>query len=220
MLTLLKGYRIVPQYISAEEIKKQFSQARFHEAIIRKDSTWEEKEKDAGQLNFREFLDFLVRLTPLFTFPASTESESDVEKANSLMSAFYTSLMHPRHDSNLKQIASALGVKPATAASAAATPDKPQQPERVPVDPVLLAMLQSSIMLKHAFIVYAAKNQFKAKAGAMDRTDGFDVSGSTLLDVGEVVTCLKAFKIIPRLLLSETVKSIFSQVCKWPRRNS
>jgi hypothetical protein len=79
----------------------------------------------------------------------------------------------------------------------------------------LSTQLQSAAtgpLLKAAFRQYAAKNQFKAKEVAYDHRNGFDVSGVSLMDVGELVLCLKGFRIIPEWLEETSLRRMFSQV--------
>ncbi len=111
LMSLLRCFRVVPQCMAEHVIKSEFSRARFHEPVIHADATWEEKEKDAGKLNFREFVEFLVRITPLANGLAFYECDSDEGKAKALMAVFHNASQNPRHDSNLKQLAEALGVK-------------------------------------------------------------------------------------------------------------
>jgi hypothetical protein len=100
-LVLLRGFRVVPSWVTADEVQSLFArvrlvvvcrnrsphmasdffcciphvsfyahvvfpqkgtavvvveQARFHVPVVRANSTWEEKDKAAGLLNYREFL--------------------------------------------------------------------------------------------------------------------------------------------------------------------
>jgi hypothetical protein len=170
LLVLLKAFRIVPQCLSVEVVRQEFSRARYHEAVG-------ERDKDVGQLNFRDFVEFLIRLISLSGHPAIYECDNDGDKAEALMVLFHAAVRQPRHDANLKQLAKALGIEVATADT---DPAQEEQVYAAAVNADMLTVYQSADfqpMLKKSFVLYAAKNQFKAKAGAMDQNEGFDQSG-------------------------------------------
>ncbi len=151
-----------------------------------------------------------------FTVP-DTAPQSDHANLSTFISLLHEAAADPKHDTTLKELqplAKASG-KPAQsqpsdgkAAQAAARTLSPDEAE-------VLAVLQESAhlpLLKKSFVLFAGKNQFKAKATAFSQDDGFDVAHLTLLDLGELLVLLKAFHIVPKLITTEAVKSLFTRV--------
>lgn len=105
-------------------------QIRYHEHTVPEDATFEEKEKDKGLLNYREFLEFLVFLSMVLTYDPPVDT--DMQKAEAMMALIHHAVANPRHDSNLKQLATTLGIpitSPGAAAVEAARSSSPLSPK-------------------------------------------------------------------------------------------
>jgi hypothetical protein len=224
------------------------SQIRFHDTIVRSDSTWEEKEKDEGMLNFRDFLEFLAHLT--LTVPPAATAQSNQHKALTVMTMCHDAIANPKHDSNLKELQRRLGLhQPASEPEkkAAASPgvelgwdgkpidreaqakaaearrkrmslSAPPRPVRSPDFTSMLALLLSpehNTLLKKAFEIYASKNKFLEKEGAHQK--GFEKQKQSLshLDQGELMVCVKGFRLVPSRVSAEAVTNLFSQVPRY-----
>jgi hypothetical protein len=79
-------------------------QRRYHEAVIQIDSSWEEKEKDVGQLNHPEFVAFLCQVATSLPLADSGVAADQVEA--------FAKLLHQGVAANPKHDLYALAVKP------------------------------------------------------------------------------------------------------------
>jgi hypothetical protein len=91
----------------------------------------------------------------------------------------------------------------------------PPRPTRSPDFTSILALLQSPehhTLLKKAFEIYASKNKFLEKEGAHQK--GFEKQKQSLthLDQGELMVCLKGFRLVPSRVSADAVINLFSQV--------
>ncbi len=101
LLSLLKGFRIVPKWLSVEDYKQFWSSARYHHHAGAF-SNWVDREKSVELLNYSEFLEMVVRLAVRIRFSAEAE-ETDWGKVQLFMRLMNQAAADPRHDTTLQK---------------------------------------------------------------------------------------------------------------------
>ncbi len=160
-----------------------------------------------------------------------SDTPTEESKVQALLMMMHTAIARPKHDSTLKELQKVLigGKKgfggllvdpelPAESPEHAKRSTSPVKasptPSARPVAAALMAVLEQShnhVLLKRAFQVFAAKNQFTQKESRHEA--GFEnlARGLLHLDAGELMSFLKNFRIVPRWIATDEVMNIFSK---------